>query len=164
VVGSFAIPWQIAFEFTPQGQLFMLLLLIMMLIVALMLSSKNPALRQRGSFWEKEVENLESTAGEKGAGRAAREAAAKAKQMAQEFIDSKTEAINRCKQGNVPPTEPCAAALKEISRVMGEITQKLRQTFDQFPNIAAGIGRNMSELITALRAAAVNCKGCDDLI
>ena len=62
VVGSFAIPWQIAFEFTPQGQLFMLLLLIMMLIVALMLSSKNPALRQRGSFWEKEVENLESTA------------------------------------------------------------------------------------------------------
>jgi len=164
VVGSFAIPFQIAFQFTPQGQLFMLLIVIMMLIVALMLASKNPALRQRGRFWEKEVENMQSTAGEKGAGEAARDAAAKAKQQAREFIDSKSEALERCKQGNLIPTGPCAKALAEVARVMAEIAQKLRQSFDTFPSIAAGIGRNMGELIAALRDAAINCKGCDDLI
>jgi ABC-type multidrug transport system fused ATPase/permease subunit len=163
LVGSFAVPFQIAFQFTPQGQLFMLLIVIMMLIVALMLASKDPALRQRGRFWEKEVENLQSTAGEKGAGQAARDAAAKAKQQAREFIDSKTEALNRCKQGNLQPSAPCATALAEVSRVVGEITQKLRQSFDSFPGIAAGIGRNMGELIAALRDVAIHCKGCDDL-
>jgi hypothetical protein len=68
-------------------------MLLMMLIVALMLSSNNPALRQRSRFWEKEVENLASTAGEKGTGQAAREAAAKAKQQAREYIDSKKGAL-----------------------------------------------------------------------
>jgi hypothetical protein len=55
-IASLAIPFQIVFQFTPQGQAFLLLMLLMMLIVALMLSSNNPALRQRGRFWEKEVE------------------------------------------------------------------------------------------------------------
>ena len=164
LVGSLAIPFQIAFQFTPQGQLFLLLMVIMMLIVALMLSSRNPALRQRGRFWEKEVEIMQNTAGAKGAGEAAREAAAKAKQQAREYIDNKSESLERCKQGNLIPTAPCAKALAEIARVMAEIAQKLRQSFDSFPNIAAGIGRNMSELIAALRDAAINCKGCDDLV
>jgi hypothetical protein len=45
-----------------------------------------------------------------------------------------------------------------------EIAQKLRLSFDSFPELAAGIARNMGELFAALRAAAINCKGCDDLI
>ena len=163
LVSSFTIPFPLVFQLTPQGQIFMVLILMMTLIVALMLNSKNPALRQRGRFWEKEIENMQSTAGEKGAGAAARDAAAKAKQQAQEFIDSKAEALTRCQQGNLLPSKPCAEALAEISRVMAEIKQKLRQSFDTFPGIAAGIARNMGELIAAFRNAAIKCKACDDL-
>jgi Putative peptidoglycan binding domain len=164
VVGFITTPFQIAFALTPQGQLFLLLMLIMMLIIALMLMSRDPVMRRRARFWEREVEIMESSAGEKGDRAAAEEAAGKAKQIAKEYVDSKVEKIKKCRDNNFGATGACAAALREIARVMDEITRKLGLPFKDFPNIAKGIAENMAELMAALRNAAIQCKKCDDLL
>jgi Putative peptidoglycan binding domain len=156
--------WEVAFLATPEGQLFLLLLLLMMLIIALMLSSRDPALRRRGQFWEQEVEIMQSTAGEKGDRAASEEAAAKAKQQAKEYMDSKIEKIKKCRDNNFGATGPCAAALREIARVFADLTRKIGLPFKDFPEIAKGISKNMGELFEALRAAAIHCKGCGDLL
>ena len=163
VVASFAVPFQVLFQFTPQGQLFMLLMVVMIMIVALMLSSRNPALRQRGRFWEREWRLCKAQQGRRAPVKRRARQPKRRNNRAGEYIDSKADSMKKCKDGNLNPSAPCARALAEIEHVMAELKQKLRQSFDSFPSLAAGVTRNMGELIAALRDAAVNCKGCDDL-
>ena len=163
IVG-FALPWQLLYGTNPYGLAFMALMILLTFIIAIMLSSKNPRTRERGLRWQREAEQMESTAGEKAPEVAMNEALQKTKQAARELVESKAEALERCKGNNPNPSPPCQKALQEIERLKREIFEKLSKPQNSFPGLVAGITRNIGELMAAYREAGIHCRQCDDLI
>jgi hypothetical protein len=154
----FAVPWQVWYLSTPQGQLFLALIVLLTLIYMALLASRNPKTRERGIRWKRETEMLQEQAGDKTPEDSARDALSKTKQAARDLIETKAEALERCKQNNDKPTPSCEKALNEIDRVKREIFEKLSKP-SSFTSLIQGITRNMGELSRDILLAARLLRG-----